>query len=131
MSVVVDPVNTATASDVPDSALGSELCTQCGLCCTGALHNAAVLDPDEVAAATELRLPVLDGEKPLFSLPCPKLVGACSSIYGNRPRVSGRYRCQILQDLEASETSFNEAVGRVGTAKGLVEQVQAVMPPGR
>jgi len=130
MSVVADPIP-SPAGTGPDISRGSELCTQCGLCCTGALHNAAVLDPDEVAAATEIGLPVCgDSEKPLFSLPCPKLVGACCSIYGNRPRVCGRYRCQILQDLEAGETSFDEATKKVAIARTLVEQARSVMPPG-
>ena len=35
---------------------GSQLCTQCGLCCTGALHHFAVLEPDELEFARELGL---------------------------------------------------------------------------
>ena len=114
-----------------DRSRGSDLCTQCGLCCTGALHNAAVLDPDEVAEATELGLPVCgDSAKPLFALPCPKLVGARCSIYRDRPRVCGRYRCQVLQDLEAGDTSFDQATMKVATARKLVEAARSVMPPG-
>ena len=32
-----------------DSAQASNLCTRCGLCCMGVIHNAAVLDDDEIA----------------------------------------------------------------------------------
>ena len=35
-----------------DRSRGSDLCTQCGLCCSGALHNAALLDLE--AGATNL-----------------------------------------------------------------------------
>src|SRR5687768_6111130 len=37
-----------------DRMRGSELCTQCGLCCTGALHDRAVLDEDELGTAAGL-----------------------------------------------------------------------------
>ena len=60
----------------------------------------------------------------------PKLVGACCSIYGSRPRVCGQYRCQILQDLEAGATTFDVATSKVQTARALVEQVRPIMRPG-
>ena len=103
---------------------------QCGLCCTGALHDAAVLDPDEVSPALAIGLPVLDREKPGFKLPCPKLEGTMCSIYGNRPRVCGRYRCNLLQEFEAGSISLSDALERVKTAKALSAQVQASMPDG-
>lgn len=130
MSAAADPGNLPTADAADDRGLGSALCTRCGLCCTGLLHNAAVLEPDEVASAAALGLPVRDSERPSFALPCPKLVDSCCSIYGNRPRVCGSYRCQLLQNLEAGETDFKAAVGKVAAARQLVEQAQAYMPPG-
>src|SRR5688500_2967630 len=91
-----DPKTSAAPGTAPDSSLGSALCTQCGLCCTGALHKAAVLDPDEIADARALGLPILDREKPGFALPCPRLDGTVCTIYASRPRVCGRYKCQLL-----------------------------------
>jgi hypothetical protein len=129
MAVDADPTS-ATSSAAPDTSLGSALCTQCGLCCTGALHNAAVLDPDEIAAARALNLPVLDTEKPKFALPCPRLDGTLCTIYGNRPRVCGRYKCQLLQDLEAGAVGLDDALGKVGIAKALRREAEAAMPPG-
>ena len=130
MAVGADPKISGTSGTAPDSSLGSALCTQCGLCCTGALHNAAVLDPDEIAAARALGLPVLDRDKPGFALPCPRLDGTICTIYGSRPRVCGRYKCQLLQDLEAGAVDLDEALDKVGVAKGLRREAESAMPAG-
>lgn len=113
-----------------DRLRGSELCTRCGLCCTGALHDTAKLDADEVVGATALGLPVVDRESPCFALPCPKLEGTLCGIYGNRPRVCGRYRCGLLQKLEAGDVSFEAAAAKVDSAQGLVARVRDLAPPG-
>ena len=110
--------------------VGSSLCTQCGLCCTGALHNYAVLEPDEVPFAHTLGLTVRTEGRPGFSLPCPRLVNSICSIYESRPMVCARYRCQLLIDVEAGETEFESAIDKVETAKLLVAQVDAVIPMG-
>ena len=89
-----------------------------------------MLDPDEVAAAVDLGLPVIAGDKPLFALPCPKLVGSCCSIYGDRPRVCGRYKCQLLQDVEGGVLALDDARRKVVTAKQLAERFLAAAPPG-
>jgi len=111
-----------------DEAAGTALCTSCGLCCAGALHNAAVLDEDEIATAHELGLPVLDRAKASFGLPCPKLSGTMCSIYGSRPRVCSRYRCGLLQRLDAGEVSLEDAVAVVQTAKSLIGDLERLMP---
>lgn len=106
---------------------------QCGLCCTDALHNAAVLDPDEIAPARAFGLPVLLREppqKPAFALPCPRLEGTICSIYPNRPRACVRYKCQLLLDLEDGATNFDDATAKVATAKALVDRAQGLMPEG-
>ena len=77
-------------SNAADCAQASELCTQCGLCCMGAIHGRAVLFEDELQPARDIGLPVLDdAERPLFALPCPKLAGTSCTIFGKRPRVCG------------------------------------------
>lgn len=130
MAVDTDPTISATAGTAPDNSLGSALCTQCGLCCTGALHNAAVLDADEITAAWALGLPVLDREKPGFALPCPRLDGTVCTIYGSRPRVCSRYKCQLLQDLESGAVALDDALDRVGIAKALRREAERAMPQG-
>ncbi len=113
-----------------DRVRGSELCTRCGLCCTGALHNAAKLDEDEISAATALGLPILERAKPGFALPCPRLAGTVCTIYGNRPRVCGRYRCGLLQQLEAGEVNFKAALAKVETAQELIDRLRKLMTRG-
>ena len=130
MPVAAIPTKPPSPCSAPNNSLGSALCMQCGLCCTGALHDAAVLDPDEVSPALAIGLPVLDRKKPGFKLPCPKLEGTLCSIYGNRPRVCGRYQCKLLQELEAGEVSLSNALEHVKTAKTLAAQVQTAMPDG-
>ena len=130
MPVAANPTESPSSCSTPTPSPGSALCVQCGLCCTGALHDAAVLDPDEVSPALAVGLPVLDRKRPGFKLPCPKLEGTMCSIYGNRPRVCGRYRCNLLQEFEAGNVALSDALDRVKTAKALSAEVQASMPDG-
>ncbi|MFL6830545.1 MAG: YkgJ family cysteine cluster protein [Sphingomicrobium sp.] len=120
----------AEEKPLDDRLRGTELCTSCGLCCTGALHDTAKLDPDEVPAAQAMGLPVAPTGKPCFSLPCPKLQGTLCGIYGERPRVCGRYRCGLLQRLEAGETAFIDAQSKVAAAYGLIGRLREFMAPG-
>lgn len=113
-----------------DRIRGSELCTQCGLCCTGALHDRALLEEDELGTAAGLGLPVSNEPKPGFSLQCPKLAGTVCTIYPDRPRVCGRYRCGLLQRLEAGDIAFPEALEVVTTARALVDALRSLMPAG-
>jgi uncharacterized protein len=114
----------------PPLEVGSRLCTQCGLCCTGALHNYAVLEPGEIPFARTLGLTLRTEGKPGFALPCPRLVGSKCSIYLDRPNVCGRYKCQLLESVEAGATAFESAIDRVAIAKGLAAKVAAAMPAG-
>lgn len=101
------------------------------MCCNGLLHNAALLDPDEVAAAAAIGLAVLDRpERPGFALPCTKLDGTVCRIYGSRPRVCSRFRCQVLIDLEDGRHSFAQAAAHVATARQLVAEMRSAMPAG-
>ena len=116
--------------DAPDCAQASHLCTQCGLCCNGAIHNAAVLGEDEVEAAASVGLPVLARQKgPAFALPCPALDDAKCTIFGRRPRVCSRYACQLLVDYQDRQITFEQASLHVRYARGLLANVLKVLPP--
>ena len=80
-------------------SIGSKLCTKCGLCCTGALHDRAVLEPEEVEFASDLGLYVRAEGRPTFALPCKYLQGCACTIYSKRPKVCARYQCQLLDDV--------------------------------
>ena len=110
--------------------VGSQLCTQCGLCCTGALHDTASAAADEIDALRERGMNIVPGEKAVFSLPCPCLRGTSCGIYQDRPRVCSRYRCQLLRDVEAGTAEPAEALLKVREARRLYEAVMQLIPPG-
>ena len=116
------------AQPLPD---GVRLCTSCGLCCTGALHDTAVLDEDEQLSAAALGLPVLEPpDRPAFALPCPQLQGTRCGIYLDRPRVCGRYKCNVLLGVEEGRTALPDALAMVHVARSLFGKVAAELGSG-
>lgn len=108
----------------------SQLCTSCGLCCTGALHDGARLEPDEIDPARTIGLPVREGTVPaLFALPCPKLKGATCTIYGSRPRVCAAYACRLLEEVRGGRP-LDTALLLVTEARRLASELQAALAPG-
>ena len=124
-----NPINSSIAEPA-DVTLGSSLCTECGLCCTGALHNFAVLDPDEIDYARSIGLTLRPEGRPGFALPCPKLNGSCCSIYVDRPKVCSRFKCALLQRLEDGLVDFQDATVIVAEARRLFDDVHAQLPDG-
>ena len=55
---------------VAPMSVGSQVCTQCGLCCTGALHDTASVEPDEVEALRGRGMDIIVVEKLRFRLAC-------------------------------------------------------------
>lgn len=125
-----DPINSSIAVTAPDIALGSTLCTACGLCCNGALHGFAVLDDDEIETAGLIGHKLRADGRPGFALPCPFLQNSSCTIYADRPKVCARYKCGLLDRFEAGEVTLAAAITIVGGAKKLVDRVRAVMPEG-
>ena len=126
--VAEDPIKAPTPDAGPNTSLGGALCTQCGLCCNGALHPFAKLEPDEVDYASSIGLAIRTVGRPGFALPCPMLRDSKCTIYGSRPKVCARYKCQLLQDLEAGSVSIEGAIDKVSTAKELVRRAEEVLP---
>ena len=44
--------------------------------------------------------------------------------------VCGKYKCQLLEKVEAGTTEFETAIDRVAVAKGLAARVHSVLPAG-
>jgi len=109
---------------------GSDLCTQCGLCCSGALHEYVALDDSE-RGDEALVLGLVPGGRTGFTLPCPMLAGCTCSIYQNRPQACRRYKCQQLLELEAGNTTLGVAADRVREATRLNEEVARHLPAGQ
>ena len=121
MSSIADPV---------DDALASSLCTQCGLCCTGALHNFAVLEPEEIDFVRAIGMTLRTNGRPGFALPCPKLSGSCCSIYLDRPKVCSRFQCALLERLNAGSIEVQAATAIVAEARQLFGGVLTQSPDG-
>jgi hypothetical protein len=107
------------------------LCVACGLCCTGAIFDAARLGQDEVALAEKLHLQVIqeDGGA-AFALPCPQQHegGACLAYHDERPRTCGAFVCATLAAVQAGEIGRAAALSRVEQMRSCVARVRARLP---
>ena len=101
------------------------MCTSCGLCCAGALHDTAALAPDERTLASAAGLALVKGD---FALPCPRLVERRCAIYPHRPRVCSRYRCRLLSDMEGGRLDLPSALQHVRTALALTNGLARLLP---
>ncbi len=88
----------------------SELCSDCGICCDGALFGSVELEGPGLVVAREHRLPMVetaDGHK--LELPCPVLKGVLCGIYDERPECCAEYFCELLLRVEEHGLSLDEA----------------------
>ena len=94
----------------PVSPQSSDLCTDCGLCCSGPLFNSVTVAYDELALAMDIGLPILaDEDGPAIWFPCVKLVNKCCTVYQDRPTCCRTYRCTLLLKLDRDEIALDDA----------------------
>jgi len=70
-------------------SIGSQLCLSCGLCCQGVMEKAAVLEPNEIELAKELKLEYFmtsDGIHK-FRLLCPLVNEDVCTVYNTATQV--------------------------------------------
>ena len=116
-------------SDDITSRDASDICTDCGLCCSGALFDHGELTDAEVPDARALGLRIEDaGERTRFRQPCSALVANCCTIYAMRPGVCRSYRCQLLKRFELAEIDPEEAHRLTREARKLQARVEALLP---
>lgn len=103
----------------------TELCTSCGLCCSGILYDSVPSVSHEFADLVELGLKPY--EEPAgqlrFNLPCPHLSGTRCGVYDQRPGTCRRFQCELLKNLEKGELSLPQALARVQVAKEIIDEV--------
>jgi Fe-S-cluster containining protein len=117
-----------TAS-TPPAIKGSELCTKCGLCCHGVLHDRAHLAPEELGLAEELGLNVQrQNDDDWFELPCRHVCGNLCSVYERRPKVCAGYECGVLAQYKSGCLSLDNSLGIVAEVKRLLTELERVMP---
>lgn len=96
-----------------------EVCVTCGFCCDGTIFGHAHLNPgekDSIPALMAANATAVEGEE-YFLLPCPYFRGKCTIYDIKRAEVCGRYRCQLLKDLEAGKISREDALKVVADAR--------------
>src|SRR5450759_3445589 len=101
------------------------ICIGCGLCCDGTLHATATVRADDETKVTAAGLEIVDdGQRRFFRQPCPRFSCGTCSIYAARPEVCRRYRCALLENLEAGQTSKSVAIEKISMAKELIGVVR-------
>lgn len=116
--------------DLP-SVNGSDLCTRCGLCCHGLLHEWGNLELEEIERLSEIGLKMERRRDVLvFSLPCSHVAGTVCTIYQDRPDACAGYRCALLKSYQAGEIPLGDAIDLVGKAQRLLSDVTSRLAPG-
>ncbi len=120
-----------TGHDETDESQANLLCTACGLCCTGHLFIWAKLRPSELDPAEELGMTVFrsDPTQRGFSQPCPLWQGHCTIYDTPRyPHVCRAYKCKLLKEVMAENTSLSQALTLIEQAKGMIQEMEALLP---
>lgn len=113
--------------DFPSTA--SDLCTQCGMCCNGALFDFGSLALEDVPNARAAGLALIDTEGTFgFALPCPALEGAQCRAYAARPETCRAFRCKLLRAVEAEHLTAAEALVIVVRTRALYEAARNQLP---
>lgn len=111
------------------------ICTQCGICCTGALFDRAKILDGERDRLTHIGFPYAvderedGGSQAYFGFPCQMLSGTCCTIYEDRPTKCAEFRCELLKSYESGAIAREEALNIIVTAKSLLARLAATMPP--
>ncbi|MCY1722993.1 YkgJ family cysteine cluster protein [Prolixibacteraceae bacterium Z1-6] len=107
------------------------ICLSCGVCCDGSLIGFVQLDNDELPALRKL----MDIEEVdnigLFLHPCTKLGCDGCTIYSQRPRQCGKFKCGILKSIEKKELDFDSAIEVINVLKEkkiAIEKQLATLP---
>jgi len=94
----------------------SNICLSCGLCCDGTLIGFVHLDGDEIPAVKEVMdIEEADGQG-FFLHPCKKYCDGCT-IYDQRPKQCGKFKCGLLNSVEQKELDFDSAVETISVVK--------------
>lgn len=107
------------------------ICTECGLCCAGAVFDYGALGAEEFEPARANGLDAVEADGAYgFHLPCPQLHGACCKVYDQRPQTCRDYRCQTLRALEAGDITRSEAIERIQRAQTAMVELWQHLPEG-
>ena len=127
---MAETLKPATAGSSFDSAItAADICTSCGLCCTGALFLYGELETHELPLVDHLGLKLWpENGAPALAFPCPAAVGRCCTVYPDRPQVCRKYRCEVLNDVDRGVLGGERAIEIVVEAVALAEAANEGYP---
>ena len=124
-------ISRVTKMDETKESQANLLCKSCGLCCTGHLFIWAKLRPSELDPAESLGLNVFrsNPNERGFSQPCPLWNGQCT-VYDSPhyPHVCRSYKCKLLKEVIAENTSLPNALTVIEQAKEMIHEVESLLP---
>ena len=102
-----------------------DICSDCGLCCNGALHPSVPIQEDEVKRIAEYmpRSIFRVQSKPKMKLPCESRQGNICAIYNERPGRCRAYQCKLLKKYMSGEIPRTQAIAIIDQAKSDLENL--------
>ena len=114
-----------------EAAPPESICTDCAMCCNGALFDWVRATPEERAALPAAAFVAHGDEKgPGFRHPCPMLEGNLCSAYAIRPGGCRKFECKLLRARKSGAVTHEEALGTIASAKQLLQDVRVLLRPG-
>lgn len=108
----------------------SSICLACGLCCDGTLIGFVQLDREELPAVKKVMEIEEANEEGFFLQPCDNYCDGCT-IYTNRPRQCGYFKCGLLKSVEQKTLDYELAVDIIDVVKQqtlAIEKKVAMLP---
>jgi hypothetical protein len=120
-----------TGIEETNESQANTLCKSCGLCCTGHLFIWSKLRSAELDSAEALGLNVFRSvpSQRGFGQPCPLWQRECT-VYTSPhyPHFCRTYKCKLLKEVMDETTSLPDALTIIRGAKGLIGEVEALLP---
>ncbi|MDG1160230.1 MAG: YkgJ family cysteine cluster protein [Flavobacteriales bacterium] len=102
----------------------SSICLSCGLCCDGTLIGFVHLDANEVPEVRKHMDIEEEQGHGFFLHPCKRYCDGCT-IYADRPKQCGLFKCGLLKSVEQEELQFNLALDAIAELKELKLSIEA------
>lgn len=120
----------------PGTSEPDGICTECGICCTGALFDQARILGHERERLAGLGFTLVEepgapaGAEVFFAFPCHALNGTICTVYEDRPTKCAEFRCELLRAYDDGSIGRDDAMERVMTAKSMLARIAGLLPQG-
>ena len=117
--------NAPAKSLPPDADLITRLCSNCGMCCNGALFaDVRVTAGDEAGRLRRLGIELRGRTRLRMSQPCPCFDGKFCGIYTGRPVRCAQFECGVLKRVRSGKLSESVGQHRIAKARAKAERVR-------